>query len=279
MAVNHYFQGGDGIGSQSEKRLIEDLIVENLKIYGHAVYYLPRTLVNRDLILGEDSASRFDDSYLVEMYFDTPQGFAGEEEIISKFGLEVRDDTTFVIAKRRFQEQVDDPANLMVDGRPNEGDVIYYPLMNRFFEIAFVEDQEPFFQLGNLPVYKLRCKTFEYSSEEFNTGHADIDQADDRKSLDTALAHQFRLEDGTLNQSSYSGFLQLETGDKHGNPCYVINEEYDDITTDGDAAESVQTKSAYADNLDLDSAAGFDTATVNDDILDFTENNPFGEVK
>ena len=156
MAVNHYFQGGDGIGSQSEKRLIEDLIVENLKIYGHAVYYLPRTLVNRDLILGEDSASRFDDSYLIEMYFDTPQGFAGEEEIISKFGLEIRDDTTFVVAKRRFQEQVDDPANLMVDGRPNEGDVIYYPLMNKFFEVAFVEDQEPFFQLGNLPVYKLR---------------------------------------------------------------------------------------------------------------------------
>ena len=164
MAVNHYFQGGDGIGSQNEKRLIEDLIVENLKIYGHAVYYLPRTLVNRDLILGEDSASRFDDSYMVEMYFETVEGFQGEQEIISKFGLEIRDDTTFVIAKRRFQEQVDDTANLVVDGRPNEGDVIYYPLMNKFFEVAFVEDQEPFFQLGALPVYKLRCKTFEYSS-------------------------------------------------------------------------------------------------------------------
>ena len=279
MAVNHYFQGGDGIGSQNEKRLIEDLIVENLKIYGHAVYYLPRTLVNRDLILGEDSASRFDESYLVEMYFETVEGFQGEQEIISKFGLEVRDDTTFVIAKRRFQEQVDDPANLMVDGRPNEGDVIYYPLMNKFFEVAFVEDQEPFFQLGNLPVYKLRCKTFEYSSEEFNTGVSDIDTADDRKSLDTSLQHQFRLEDGTLNQSSYNGFLLLETGDKHGNPQYLINEDYDDTTTDGDAATSIQTKSVYADNLDLDTEAGFDTATVSDDILDFTEANPFGEVK
>ena len=102
MAVNHYFQGGDGIGSQNEKRLIEDLIVENLKIYGHAVYYLPRTLVNRDLILGEDSASRFDESYLVEMYFETVEGFQGEQEIISKFGLEVRDDTTFVIAKNKL---------------------------------------------------------------------------------------------------------------------------------------------------------------------------------
>ena len=119
MAVNHYFQGGDGIGSQNEKRLIEDLIVENLKIYGHAVYYLPRTLVNRDLILGEDSASRFDESYLVEMYFETVEGFQGEQEIISKFGLEVRDDTTFVIAKRRFQEQVDDTANLVLSCLPN----------------------------------------------------------------------------------------------------------------------------------------------------------------
>jgi len=279
MAVNHYFQGGDGIGSDNEKRLIQDLIVENLKIYGHAVYYLPRTLVNRDLILGEDSASRFDDSYLIEMYFETVEGFQGEQEIISKFGLEVRDDTTFVVSKRRFQEQVDDSANLMIDGRPNEGDVIYYPLMNKFFEVAFVEDQEPFFQLGSLPVYKLRCKTFEYSSEEFNTGNADIDQADDRKSLDTTLQYQFSLEDGTLSLTSTSGRIQLESGDKFGNPLYLIQEEYDDVTTDGDAATSIQTKSAYADNLDLDTEAGFDTATVSDDILDFTESNPFGEVK
>tara|TARA_Y200000002_G_scaffold368138_1_gene360873 strand:- start:43 stop:882 length:840 start_codon:yes stop_codon:yes gene_type:complete len=279
MAVNHYFQGGDGIGSDNEKRLIQDLIVENLKIYGHAVYYLPRTLVNRDLILGEDSASRFDDSYLIEMYFETVEGFQGEQEIISKFGLEVRDDTTFVVSKRRFQEQVDDSANLMIDGRPNEGDVIYYPLMNKFFEVAFVEDQEPFFQLGSLPVYKLRCKTFEYSSEEFNTGNADIDQADDRKSLDTTLQYQFSLEDGTLSLTSTTGRIQLESGDKFGNPLYLIQEEYDDVTTDGDAATSIQTKSAYADNLDLDTEAGFDTATVSDDILDFTESNPFGEVK
>lgn len=279
MAVNHYFQGGDGIGSDNEKRLIQDLIVENLKIYGHAVYYLPRTLVNRDLILGEDSASRFDDSYLIEMYFETVEGFQGEQEIISKFGLEVRDDTTFVVSKRRFQEQVDDSANLMIDGRPNEGDVIYYPLMNKFFEVAFVEDQEPFFQLGSLPVYKLRCKTFEYSSEEFNTGNADIDQADDRKSLDTTLQYQFSLEDGTLSLTSTTGRIQLESGDKFGNPLYLIQEEYDDVTTDGDAATSIQTKSAYADNLDLDTEAGFDTATVSGDILDFTENNPFGEVK
>ena len=82
MPVNHYFQGGNGIGNQNEKRLYEDLIVEGLKIYGHNVYYLPRTLVNRDLILGEDTTSRFDDSWLVEMYIESTEGFAGQQEII-----------------------------------------------------------------------------------------------------------------------------------------------------------------------------------------------------
>jgi len=104
MAVNHYFQGGNGIGNTNEKRLYEDLIIEGLKIYGHDCYYLPRTLVNRDLILGEDSLSKFDDSYLLEMYMETTEGFAGEQEIINKFGLEIREDTTFVWFrdKRRY---------------------------------------------------------------------------------------------------------------------------------------------------------------------------------
>ena len=156
MPVNHHFQGGNGIGNQSEKRLHEDLIIEGLKIYGLDNFYLPRTLVNKDLVLGEDTLSKFDQSYMIEMYMETTEGFAGEQELVSKFGLEIREDTTFVIAKRRWQNQVDNKANSIVDGRPNEGDLIYVPLMNSFFEIQFVEDQEPFFQLGNLPVYKMR---------------------------------------------------------------------------------------------------------------------------
>ena len=103
MATNHYFQGGTGIGNSSEKRLYEDLIIEGLKIYGQDCYYLPRTLANRDLILGEDTLSKFDDSYLLEMYMETTEGFAGEQEIINKFGLEIREDTTFMISKRRWQ--------------------------------------------------------------------------------------------------------------------------------------------------------------------------------
>tara|TARA_B100000131_G_scaffold295653_1_gene312836 strand:- start:47 stop:838 length:792 start_codon:yes stop_codon:yes gene_type:complete len=259
MPVNHYFQGGDGIGSSEEKKLFEDLILEGLKIYGHDVYYLPRTLVNRDLILGEDVASKFNAAYLCEMYMDTTEGFGGEQELISKFGLEIREDSTFTVSKRRWNDLVEDPATLIKADRPNEGDLIYFPLMNSFFEIQFVEDQEPFFQLGNLPVYKLRVTRFEYSSERLDTGVSDIDAAEDKYSLDM-LNHQMTLE-------AEEGSLLLENDSASGESNYFLLETYD-----------IQTQSPYADNIDLDNEAGFDTASVSDDILDFTERNPFGEV-
>ena len=259
MPVNHYFQGGDGIGSSEEKKLFEDLILEGLKIYGHDVYYLPRTLVNQDLILGEDVASKFNAAYLCEMYMDTTEGFGGEQELISKFGLEIREDSTFTVSKRRWNDLVEDPATLIKADRPNEGDLIYFPLMNSFFEIQFVEDQEPFFQLGNLPVYKLRVTRFEYSSERLDTGVSDIDAAEDKYSLDM-LNHQMTLE-------AEEGSLLLENDSASGESNYFLLESYE-----------IQTQSPYADNIDLDNEAGFDTASVSDDILDFTERNPLGEV-
>jgi len=259
MSVNHYFQNGNGIGNQSEKRLHEDLIIEGLKIYGFDVYYLPRTLVNRDLILGEDTLSKFDDSYLIEAYMETTEGFAGQQELINKFGLEIREDTTFTIAKRRWQDAVDSQHTLIVDGRPNEGDIIYMPLMNSFFEIQFVEDQEPFFQLGNLPVYKLRVTRWEYSSERIDTGNTEIDAAEDAYTLDQ-LAHQVTLEAET-------GSIVLENDSASGETNYMLLETY-----------NIQTQAnTYADNLDLDTEAGFDTASAADDILDFSESNPFGD--
>ena len=254
MAVNHYFQGGDGIGNDAEKTLHENLIIEGLKIYGHDVYYLPRTLVNQDLILGEDVASKFNSSYLLEMYFETTEGFQGERELISKFGLEIRDDTTFTVAKRRWDDAVGDQATLIKSGRPNEGDLVYFPLMNSFFEIQFVEDQEPFFQLGNLPVYKLRCTRFEYSSERIDTGVSDIDNLEDNRSMDM-LNFQISLE-------NEDGALKLESGH------YIIGEGYNMATQSKD----------FADNSTFESDAGFGTTSTADDILDFTERNPFGEV-
>ena len=262
MPTNHYFQGGNGIGSSEEKKLFENLIIEGLKIYGHDVYYLPRTLVNKDLILGEDVASKFNAAYLCEMYMDTTEGFAGEQELISKFGLEIREDTTFTVSKRRWEDIVGDPATQIVSDRPNEGDIIYMPLMNSFFEIQFIEDQEPFFQLGNLPVYKLRARTWEYSSEKLDTGVAAIDAAEDEYSLDT-LQHKTSLEDG-------SGSIIMEQPLASGQPAFILLETF--------ATTTVQDQSDFAQNDDLDTEAGFDTASVADDILDFTERNPFGEV-
>ena len=272
MAVNHYFQAGRGIGNENEKRLHENIIIESLKIFGQDVYYMPRTLVNRDLIFGEDTSSKFDDSYAIEMYFESNEGFAGEQEIINKFGLEIRDDTTLVVSKRRFEEHVSSTANLIASGRPNEGDIIYVPLMNSFFEILFVEDQEPFFQLGSLPVYKLKVTRWEYSSEKLDTGNEVIDQYEDKRTLDI-LQHKVSLEVGQVALDG-DGSIVLEDYLDYasGQPAFLMLETY----TPG--ATNIQTQSPYADNLDLNAEAGYNTVSLADDILDFTERNPFGEV-
>jgi hypothetical protein len=269
MPVNHYFQGGKGIGNHAEKRLYEDIVVESLKIYGHDCYYLPRTLVNRDLVLGEDVSSRFDHSYMVEMYMQTTEGFAGEQELVSKFGLEIRDDTTFCVAKRTWDYHVGNANNVITEQRPREGDIIYMPLMGSFFEILFVEDQEPFYQLGNLPVYKLRVTKWEYASEKLDTGVSAIDAAEDKYSLNE-LIYRFSLEIGT-EESTGAGSILMEQDKPTGEPNFLTNEEFVE-------GEILQEQSPYADNLDLDTAGGFDTETVEDDILDFTESNPFGDI-
>ena len=267
MPVNHYFQGGNGIGNQNEKRLYEDLIVEGLKNYGHDVYYLPRTLVNRDLILGEDTTSRFDDSWMVEMYVESTEGFAGQQEIVSKFGLEIREDTTFMVSKRAWDYHVGLKDSLIATGRPNEGDIIYYPLMNSFFEIQFVEDQEPFFALGQLPVYKLRVTRWEYSSEKLDTGLEAIDSAGDKYTLNQ-LNYKFTLESGQVALDG-EGSIRLEQDLSSGEPTFLMNEDFTE--------SSIQQQSSYAANTDLDTEAGFDTSSALDDILDFTERNPFGD--
>jgi len=258
MPTNQYFQSGNGIGNAAEQRLHEDLIIESLRQFGHDIYYMPRTLVNKDIILGEDVASRFDSAFPIEAYFETTQGFAGQQELISKFGLEIREDTTFMISKRRFNDLVDSKVSLIKEGRPNEGDIIYLPLMKSFFEILFVEDQEPFFQLGNLPVYKLRVTRWEYSSEEINTGVAELDVAEDTYSLNQ-LNYQFTLENEV-------GSIVLENNNVDNEIQYLLLETY-----------SLQTQSSYAGNNDFESEAGFDTADTTDNILDFSEANPFGD--
>ena len=159
---------------RSEQHLYEDLIIESLKIYGQDVYYIPRTLVNRDNVLNEDPASKFDDAYLIEMYIENTDGFEGAGDLYSKFGLEIRDECTFIVSRRQWEKIIgifsdaDDP-------RPQEGDVIFLPMTNSFFEISYVEDDKPFYQLSDIPVYRMQCNLFEYNDEDFDTGVGEID--------------------------------------------------------------------------------------------------------
>ena len=191
MPTNVYFDHGN----QNEQRLYEDLIIEQLSIYGQDVYYLPRTLVNEDTILGEDTSSKFTSAYLMEMYVENTDGFAGEQEIIRKFGLELRDDVSLVVSKMRWEQVLQAENNLIESTRPNEGDLIWFSRVNAFFEIQFVEHEQPFYQVNNVPVYKLRCTKWEYSSEEVSVGISEIDSVEDNLSTNM-LDYQVSLEAG-----------------------------------------------------------------------------------
>jgi len=182
---------------KSEQHLYEDLIIESLGIYGQDVYYIPRTLVNRDNVLNEDPASSFDDAYLLEMYIENNEGFEGAGDLYSKFGLEIRDEATFIVSRRRWDTRVGVFDDNQIDPRPQEGDLIFLPMTNSFFEITFVEDDKPFYQLSNLPVYKLTCSLFEYNDEDFDTGIDEID----RKVGDEA--YQIVMDYATINNEHF----------------------------------------------------------------------------
>ena len=256
MPTNVYFS----TGTTSEQRLYEDLIIEQLKIYGQDVYYLPRKLANKDTIFGEDPASSFDDSYIIEMYVDNTDGYMGEQEIIKKFGLELRDDIKFTVSKLRWETLISNNSDLQNTLRPNEGDLVYFPTTKAFFEIQFVEHEQPFYQQSALPVYKLSCTKFEYSSERIDTGIAEIDATEDALSTDT-MAFQFSLETGT----SATGAITLESD--VGDINYLINEEF-----------TMATQQPVDQGKAFETAAGTNTSSTDDDILDFSERNPFGEV-
>ena len=205
MPTNHFFSKG----TINEQYLYEDLIIESIQIYGFEVYYMPRTLVDKDQLFGEDPLSKFDDSYLIEMYMDTVEGFQGEKEIITRFGLEVRDETIFTVARRTWLNLVSMDANLVTSIRPNEGDWIYMPTVQRLFEISFVDKDDPFYQVDNLPVYKLYARTVEYSDERLDTGIKAIDDIETKYSGDE-LQWQFLSEQNAA--TLYNCKFLLERG-------------------------------------------------------------------
>jgi len=334
MAVNKAFHTSNFHSIATERSLYQNLIKEAVQIYGHDVYYINRDTVALDNVLGEDSLSKFTKQTPIEMYIEDAEGFGGDKEIITQFGLENRNEITFVVSKERFQEMdsqiviesgtdttgggilletgsidqsensseltsiqgdnnfyvLQDTASTDAD-RPQEGDLVYHPVLARMFEINFVDHDEPFYQLDNNPVYKIRCKQFEYSSEEIDTGITTIDEIEGTESLDT-LQYQFTLEQTT----TYNENIQLEFPTQFSTDLLLEETDGDNIIGEDDttsAGESILLENA-ADTGDAsyliqeDYIVGdqsTDTTnqnelfdTLDDTVLDFSETNPFGDV-
>ena len=181
MSRNVYFTNGTG----SEQLLIEDLIIESLKIYGQDFFYIPRTLVSKDEILGEDRLSKFTSSFPIEAYFENVDSLDGQGAFIQKFGLMMEQSATLVVARRRWDQLVGRFGVTIIPTRPCEGDLLFFPLTKGLFEIKFVKHQDPFYQLGKLYVYKLQVELFQYSSENIDTGIAEVDAFETLKTFNT----------------------------------------------------------------------------------------------
>ena len=330
MAVNSIFHTSNLHSLATERSLYQDLVKEAIQIYGHDVYYINRDTVALDTLLGEDSLSTFTKQTPIEMYVEDSEGFGGDKEIISQFGLENRNEITFVVSKERFQQMdsqlaietgtdttgggilleagsIDQTGNssilTSVQGdnnfyilqdtattdadRPKEGSLVYHPVFAKMFEISFVDHDEPFYQLDNNPVYKLRCKQYEYSGEIIDTGITTIDAIEDELSTDSTQ-FQFTLEqpsilgrdltiditgftidnsdvtvDGfTVNSDpkSFGESILLEGGGDTGESQYLISEDY--IVGDGSTDKTSQNELFE---------------TLDDTVLDFSEKNPFGD--
>ena len=326
MAVNKHFHTSNVAAIPTEQNLYRDLITEAIQIYGHDVFYIDRTLVAKDNILGEDSISIFRNAQKIEMYMENSDGgFAGEKEIISQFGLENLSEATFVVSKKQFQgkstqinledgtssgdggsillEDGTDPSSSKFEGsdfyliqetdatdsdRPLEGDAVYHPILNKLFQINFVDHDEPFFQLDNNPVFKLRCRLFDYSSEDLATGISDIDTIDSSLNVITT-DFQFTLEqDPAIGQNailleSEKGRLLAEDGTTSGE---LIVLESSDLTTSSGSILSEEGSFILQEDYILgDMSSSGDSSAQNelfdiadDSVLDFSETNPFGDV-
>ena len=278
--LNQYF---NNYGFAREQDLVEDLILESIKLYGHDVKYLPRTAVKNDHLFGEDVLSKFQEAIDIEMYLKSMEGFEGDGQFLSKFGLEIRDQIVLTVSRRRFDQVITSPKlmtevgyNLIFEdgnnnepsrqfltgntateawvqegddylntlNRPREGDLIFFPMMDKIFEVMYVDDRPVHFQLGRMQSYDLRCELYEYSSEALDTGDSTIDAIEDNNTLNT-LIYQFTLEDGT-------GVIKSEDGDS-------ILQEF-----------TLQPTAPAANNVFFQFEA--------DSILDFSEKNPFSEV-
>ena len=285
MTTNAYFESSY-TASDADQELFQDLITESIQVHGRDMYYLPRTLTNFDEFFGEDSVSAFNSAIVLEFYLENVMGWEGDNKFLSKFGLEIRDEATLTVARSRFREEV---TSLFPDITvPREGDVIVFPSTvdkrMRAFEISYVNGESVFYQLGELYIWKLTVRNFEYNGESFNTGVDSIDDYETESSIATII-----------DLGSGSGVYQVgETVYQPGWSAMVINHDVsknmltvtqvsglfdstEDITGETSGAiwnvDKVVTKTAQdsglADNKYIDEAER--------GLIDFSEDNPFSE--
>ena len=289
---------------RSEQKLYEDIVIEGLKIYGQDVYYLPRDLVNEDTILGDDPVSSFNSAYKVEMYIENTEGFDGEGDLFTRFGVEIRDEATFIVSRRRWEQTVKKFDIELTAVRPREGDVIFLPLSKSFFQISHVEHEQPFYQLSNLPVYKLRCQLFEYTGEDMDTGLDITDQVTGKvESLDDierkyAYKYVLSLTSFTGNPFQVGEVITSPSGDTtmraevaqfrdSSDKLSVIHAGADDgkyhTFVNGQTVTGLTTGSTGVISLvvednqlsENEQNASFSSGA---DFIDFSESNPFGDV-
>ena len=289
MTVNSHFSP-----QKSEQNIVEDLVIESIKIHGHDFVYLPRTLVKEDELFGEDVHSQFNIGQIIEMYVESVDGFEGEGDFISKFGLEIRDSIKLTVSKKRFKQEISTLEGYNIT-RPKEGDLLYFPMTKGFFEIKFVEHENPFYQLNKLYTYGLSCELFQYSQEDIDTDWTDIDKLETTEkelafnivgstgsgsyvvgesiwqgdsyatSTWNGRVVDWTLATKTVQVAGVSGALNLSiglTGSDSG--AY-----YTAGSTAAPAVTTIIPKSPFADNNDVQIEA--------DDIFDFTDSDPFSE--
>jgi len=237
MATNFFFANYQ---SSQEQLLLENLIIESIKIYGQDMLYIPRVLNKYDAIYGSDEQSSYQIAYSIEMYIKSVDGFSGDGNFMSKFGIEIRDQVIFSMAQRIFNQEV---GTYTTQVRPNEGDLIYFPLNKKCFQIKYVNKFEMFYQLGALQTWEVTCELFEYSGETMNTGIPEID----------ILQKKF-----DINQ--YHWTIETELRE------YIVTEDGDLIVLEGSSPNDLI---AAAENDEIQ--------TESDQFVNFSAIDPFSE--
>ena len=237
MATNFFF---NNFKASQEQLLLENLVIESIKIYGQDMYYVPRKLNNYDPVYGADDISTYDTAYPIEMYIRSVDGFSGDGEFLSKFGIEIRNQVVFSVARRIFAEEVGEQSTQI---RPNEGDIIYFPLNQRCFIIRFVNKYEMFYQLGAIQTWEMTCEVFEYSDEKFNTGIPEIDRIANRHDTDI-FNWSIMDEDGNMLMTEESDYIILE----HKSVEDVVpNADNEDIQDEGNTFIDFDAKDPFSE--------------------------------